>query len=84
MVDQLDGLPGKQLVLVRYTPGSELQTLFEWVYNSADPEEAKIVWAHSMGPEKDAELIRYFRDRGVWLLDVGGTRLSLHPFGGIQ
>ena len=41
LVEQLDQEPGKQLVLVRYTPGSQLQTLFEWVYNAADPDQAE-------------------------------------------
>jgi hypothetical protein len=79
LVEQLNKLPGKQLVLVRYTPGSQLQTLFEWVYNDADPDRSKTVWARSMGTEKDNELLNYYRDRHPWQLDVDGTRLSLTP-----
>jgi len=40
----------------------------EWVYNQADIDNAKIVWARDMGPTDNVELIRYFKDRSVWLL----------------
>ncbi len=79
LVERLSQIPGKQLVLVRYTPGSQLRTLFEWVFNDADPDAAKIVWARSMNPAKDRELLDYYRDRLAWLLDVDGTQLSFTP-----
>jgi hypothetical protein len=82
LIEQLDALPGKQLVLVTYTPGSQLQTLFEWVYNAADPDQAKIIWARSMGRDKDRELLDYYRDCRLWLLDVNGTHLSFYPANG--
>jgi hypothetical protein len=42
--------------------------MYEWVYNRAHIDDAKVVWAQDMG-EQNAELIRYFRGRRVWLLD---------------
>jgi hypothetical protein len=58
---------GKQLVVVRYRPEHNVHE--EWVYNAADIDGAKIVWARDMGPRND-ELIAYFKDRDVWFVDA--------------
>jgi len=51
----------------------------EWVYNRADIDNAKIVWARDMGPTDNAELIRYFKDRSVWLLQPDES-LQVRPY----
>lgn len=63
---QLAQSPGKQLVLVRYWPPHAFK---EWVYNSADIDRARVVWARDLGPAEDEKLIRYYPDRTVWLLE---------------
>ena len=75
---QLDALPGKLLVFVRYYPQHAFQD--EWVYNRADIDAARVVWARDLGPEEDAKLRSYFRDRAVWLLepDFRPPRLTLY------
>ena len=83
--------PGRQLVLVRYSPGLYRLDLhptgqwppsgvWEWVYNSADIESQKVVWAHDMGPAKNPELIQYFKDRHVWLLEADEQPPKLVPY----
>ncbi len=76
---QLEALPGKQLVIVRYNQYHDLNN--EWVYNRADIDAAKIVWARDMGDSENAELIRYFPKRRVWLAepDLAPPRLSPYP-----
>lgn len=60
--------PGKHLVMVEY--GESHNYHMEWVYNRADIDGARIVWARSMGPEKDANLRAYFPERTAWTLTV--------------
>lgn len=65
---QLEMLPQKSLVFVRY--GASHHYHHEWVYNRADIDGAKVVWARSMGEARDRELAQYFADRTVWTLAV--------------
>jgi hypothetical protein len=71
--------PGKQLVVVRYGRFHEVNQ--EWVYNGADIDGSKIVWAREVDPQSDAELLSYFRDREAWLLeaDVMPVRVVKYP-----
>jgi hypothetical protein len=50
------------------------------VYNGADIDGARVVWAHTRGPESDGRLMRYFNNRHVWLLDVEGGSPRLTPY----
>ena len=68
--EQLLHEPGEHLVLVRYGPRHDLYE--ELVYNPADIDGSRIVWAHSLGAEKDGELIRYYGNRKIWLLEEDG------------
>jgi hypothetical protein len=76
---QLEQQPGKQLVLVRYTP--DHNALDEWVYNAADIDGSKVVWAREMGAADNMELIRYYKDRRLWLVqpDLEPTAVSPYP-----
>ena len=76
---QLTSLPGRQLVLVRYHPNHD--PLGEWVYNDADIDNSKVVWARDMGPVQNEELLRYYNDRRAWLLDADETPPKLSPCG---
>ena len=77
IVHELQQAPGQHLVLVRYSPGHDVDA--EYVYNDADIDHAKIVWARDMGGEDNRELLDYFPYRKVWLLqpDEPGAPLQL-------
>jgi hypothetical protein len=60
---------GRHLIIVRYGP--EHDPYQEWVYNEADIDSSKVVWAREMNPAEDQKLIEYFKDRQIWLLNVG-------------
>lgn len=74
----LEALPGQQLVIVRLSNRHSPHE--EWVYNKADIDHAKVVWAREI-PSMDLEpLLRYFQTRTVWIVapDVSPPRLT--PF----
>ncbi len=76
-VSVLKGLRGSHLVFVKNrTDQSEL----DWVYNVADIDASKIVWALDLGPVDNQELINYFSMRKVWILDPKGTPPTLMPY----
>jgi hypothetical protein len=75
VLDLLKAHGGRHLVLVRYTPDHD--PLKEWVYNRADIDGARVVWARDMGRERNAELLRYFHDRACWVLEPDATPLKL-------
>jgi hypothetical protein len=77
IVKQLDAIPGKHLVLVSYAPNFDLDR--EWVFNKADIDHSKVVWARDMGPEKNQELLDYFRGRELWAVKAGGA-IGLQPY----
>ncbi len=60
--------PRKQLVIVRYAPGHTPNQ--EWVYNHADIDASKVVWARDISAKSNARLLAYFHDREAWLLDA--------------
>jgi len=64
---QLAQAGGKQLVFVRYWPRHIFQD--EWVYNAADIDGARVVWARDLGAAENETLRRYYPDRTVWLLE---------------
>jgi hypothetical protein len=76
---RLEALPGKQLVIVSYSPIHQPLDL-EWVYNAADIDGSKVVWARAMSPQEDLELIRYFKNRQVWLVEPEAPGNKLRPY----
>jgi hypothetical protein len=75
---KLEQFPGKQLVLVRYSP--EHDPLDEWVYNAADIDGSKIIWAREMDAAGNLELIHYYKDRYVWLVQPDLQPVELSPY----
>jgi hypothetical protein len=75
---ELYQVPGKHLVIVHYKPNHE--PFEEWVYNEADIDRARIVWAREMDSKQNQELIDYFKDRQAWLLDADSKPPKLTPY----
>jgi hypothetical protein len=78
ILQRLAKTPGKHLVIVRY--GSDHNIHDEWVFNGADIDGAKILWARELGAEENAKLVEYFRDRTIWLVEPDSDNEDLEPY----
>jgi hypothetical protein len=78
ILKQLENMPGCQLAIVRYQPNHDF-ILDEWVYNRADIDGSKVVWARDMGP-RNSELLQYFSSRHVWLVEPDYNPARLSPY----
>jgi hypothetical protein len=77
IVRQLDAAPGLHLVIVRYAPDHPAQN--EWVYNAADIDHSKVVWAREIPGQDLRPLLAYFRNRSVWLVEADTSPPRLQP-----
>ncbi len=75
---QLDALPGKLLIFVHYTPQHIFQD--EWVYNDADIDAARVVWARDLGEPENAKLRAFYPDRVPILLEPDYRTPKLTPY----
>ena len=69
---------GGQLAIVRYSPDHD--PLDEWVFNAADIDSSKVIWAWDMGDAGNQELIRYYKDRRVWLVQPDMPSAEINPY----
>ena len=76
--NQLEKLPGKQLVLVRYS--TQHNPLDEWVYNSSDFDTSQVIWAHDMDAAHNRELFQYYKNRQVWLIQPDQQPARITPY----
>jgi hypothetical protein len=79
MLARLSAMEGKQLAIVRYGPNHNA-VMNEWVYNRADIDGAKVVWAREMGEADNRELLQYFHDRRPWLVEADEIPPKLSPY----
>ncbi len=76
--EQLTKSAGRDLVLVRYSDTHDPRE--EWVYNDADIDASEIAWAREISPTAREDLISYFNDRNIWVLDADAQPAVLRPF----
>jgi hypothetical protein len=74
---ELRAIPGDHLVLVHVGPDPQSDS--DWVYNDAEIDSSKIVWARDMGA-KNQELLDYYKNRQVWLMDTDQDIPQLRPY----
>jgi hypothetical protein len=75
----LEQLPGPQLAIVRHS--SNHSPLDEWVYNRADINASKVVWAREGDAAANSELLQYYPARQAWLVepDAVPATMILYP-----
>jgi hypothetical protein len=74
----LESSPGYHLVIVRY--GNDHVPESEWVYDPADIDATRVVWARDMDEQQNQELLQYFKNRRVWLLQPDESPPKLSPY----
>ena len=75
---RLNAMPGLHLVIVRYGPQHNANV--EWVYNRAEIDRAKIVWAREIPGRSLDPLLHYFFGRHLWLVEPDAPIPLLKPF----
>ena len=75
---RLASLPGEHLVLVRYSARHDVHQ--EYVYNDADIDHSKTVWAREIPGEDLRPLLEYFQNRDVWVFEPDERSQSLYPY----
>ena len=76
--EKLSHAPAKHLILVRYEEDHNIHD--EWVYNGAEIDSVKVLWARELDPEQNAKLLAYFKDRHVWLVEPDKDNTELVPY----
>jgi hypothetical protein len=71
-------IPGGQLAIVRYS--STHDPVDEWVYNGAELDSSKVIWARDMGDAENQELIDYYSNRRVWLVQPDFPSAEVIPY----
>jgi len=79
---KLENTPGKHLVIVRYEQDHNVHD--EWVFNGAEIDNAKVLWARELTPEQNKKLFAYFKDRQIWLVAPDTDNTSLEPYSPLQ
>jgi len=75
---KLSDTPGKHLIMVRYQEDHNLHD--EWVYNGAEIDTAKVLWARELDSVQNAKLFSYFKDRQIWLVEPDTDNTELIPY----
>jgi hypothetical protein len=75
---ELSKTPGKHLIVVSYEADHNLHD--EWVYNGAEIDTAKVLWARDLDPVQNAKLFAYFKDRHIWFINPDINNSDLIPY----
>jgi hypothetical protein len=75
LLHDLESAPGKHVVLVRYGPDHSVHE--EWVFNAADIDASKVIWARDIPGEINDQLFRYYTDRTIWLAQPDTGEVSV-------
>jgi hypothetical protein len=80
LLRQLNASKEKHLIVVKYGPHHSYQN--DWIFNGANIDASKVVWAREMEMPQNCKLINYFKDRVIWLLEIDRDEdpVKLRPY----
>jgi hypothetical protein len=67
IIAELAKMPGNHLVFVK--PKTDSHNLFQWIYNDADIDSSRFVWARDLGDAENAQLAASMAGRKFWIVD---------------
>jgi hypothetical protein len=70
----------KHLVLVRSHPDAIGFHQESWLYNEADIDGSRVIWARDLGTQGNRALLQYYAGRRVWRLDGDAPSPALEPY----
>lgn len=79
---ELESKPGDQLAIVKYS--SMHDPLEDWVYNAADIDASKVIWARDEGCQANSELTKFYKNRTVWLVQPDDPARVIRPYAECQ
>jgi hypothetical protein len=84
IAEKLQHTSGQHLILVRYEKDNH-NIHDEWVYNGAEIDTAKVLWARELDVQQNAKLFAYFHERKLWLVtpDSDNTYLEVYTPPGV-
>ncbi len=82
ITEELMRKPGDHLVFVRSK--TDANNLFQWVYNLADIDHQRIIWARDLGDERNALLVQYYTAntlaKNVWIVNPNVEPAEYTPY----
>lgn len=78
IIAELAKTPGNHLVFVK--PKTDTNNLFQWIYNGADLDGSRFVWARDLGDAENAQLAASMTGRRVWMVDPNVEPASLTAY----
>jgi hypothetical protein len=78
IAEKLSQTPGKHLILVRYEEGYNVHN--DWVFNGAEIDGTKVLWARETNARQNEKLFTYFKDRQIWLIEPEKDNTELIPY----
>ena len=79
---KLEQEAGSHLVFVSYD--DEYTVHDEWVYNSADWDASRVIFAHDLGDRRNSELIAAYPQRTIWIVRVSRNQTQLDRYSGVR
>jgi hypothetical protein len=78
VANELAAIPGDLLVFVRYWPAHIFQD--EWVWNDADIDRSRVIFARDLGDTENLQLVHNYQGRTVLLLEPDAKPARLSPW----
>jgi hypothetical protein len=73
----VEKLPGRYIAIVTYDENYDYHD--EVVFNKADIFNAKLIWAHDLGDDKNRSLLLFYPGRKVLRIKIGGMGIEIIP-----